>query len=236
MELQLFFFNENFSDYETAVLNADQTSNSLAAVSFFYEISATNNTAFDSMFTLIGTLESGLFADSVLGFEVLNGDSKNPSSVSATGLETLGALLPEGGLQLWDNYYYYSGSRTLPRNQTAEDCTEPVLWIVYEKTIPISETQLTPFRRLLLAANGWSLSDAGGFLVNGTDPPCVHNFRPTHPFFSNDTVDYFCDGDFLCALAQTLGVGGIAGGGTIATAVRQQVGQVGISSGRKSKN
>ena len=58
MELQLFFFNENFPDYETAVLNADQTSNSLAAVSFFYEISATNNTAFDSMFTLIGTLES----------------------------------------------------------------------------------------------------------------------------------------------------------------------------------
>lgn len=182
MELQLFHYNSKYLDYETASLNSD----GLAAISFFYENSATNNPAIDSLLTPIGTLEEEVLNMGV-EFEVPLTDS----------VDSLAALLPQSGLQLWDNYYYYSGSQTLPRNQTAfddaKDCTEPVLWIVYEKTIPISEAQMAGFRQLLVAAN------------DGIDPPCVHNFRPVHELYANDTGSYFCAGDFLCSLAQILG-------------------------------
>ena len=138
-----------------------------------------------------------------------------------TGVDTLDALLPQGGLQLWDNYYYYSGSQTLPgNNQTAEDCNEPVLWIVYEKTIPISEAQMTPFRRLLSAAN------------DGADPPCVHNFRPVHQLYANDTGNYFCEGNFLCTLAQIF-EGILDGGFGNSVSTGRQLSQVGTSAGRK---
>ena len=182
MELQLFHYNSKYLDYETASLNSD----GLAAVSVFYQISATNNTAIDSLFSATSTLTEEVRN---MGVEF---------EVPLPGVEVhLGALLPPGGLQLWDNYYYYSGSQTLPRNQTAfddaKDCTEPMLWIVYEKTIPISEAQMTGFRKLLVAAN------------DGIDPPCVHNFRPVHELYANDTGSYFCAGDFLCSLAQILG-------------------------------
>ena len=103
--------------------------------------------------------------------------------VPVAEVDTLEVLLPPDGLQLWDNYFYYSGSETLPNNETdfigPRDCTEPVLWIVFEKTIPISEAQMDPFRRLLLAANN----------ALKVDPPCVHNFRPVHQLDSTTTND-----------------------------------------------
>ena len=215
MELQIFHYNTKYMDYEAASLNSD----GLAAVSFFYETSAINNTAIDSLFASTSTLEE----------EVRN---MGVEFEAVASVDNLGALLPQGGLQLWDDYYYYSGSQTLPRNMTAfddaEDCTEPVLWIVYEKTIPISEAQMSPFRSLLYAAN------------DGADPPCVHNFRPVNQFYANDTVSYFCEGDFLCSLAQI--IGGITDGGfgTVDPSVElpalagRQIGQVGTSAGRKS--
>ena len=52
-----------------------------------------------------------------------------------------------------------------------EDCTEPVLWIVYEKKIAISEAQLSVYRRLLSTP----------FTYDGNDGKCSHNFRPLHP-------------------------------------------------------
>ena len=205
MELQLFHYNTKYLNYETASLHSD----GLAAVSFFYENSARNNTAIDSLLEPIGTLEEEVLNMGV-EFEV-------PLTV-----DTLGALLPQDGLQLWDNYYYYSGSQTLPND--AKNCTEPVLWIVYEKTIPISEAQITPFRRLLSAAND----------IDGADPPCVHNFRPVHPlFYANDTGSYFCEGGFLCTLAQIFG-GIIDGGFGTNVPIGRQLGKVGTSAGRKS--
>ena len=47
---------------------------------------------------------------------------------------------------------------------SAEDCSESVQWIVYEKKIAISEAQLSVYRRFLSAVN-----------------LCSHNFRPLHP-------------------------------------------------------
>ena len=214
MELQLFHYNSKYLDFENASLHPD----GLAAISFFYENSATNNTAIDSLLTPIGTLEEEVLNMGV-EFEVPLTDS----------VDSLAALLPQSGLQLWDNYYYYSGSQTLPSNQTAfddaKDCTEPVLWIVYEKTIPISEAQMTPFRRLLSAAND----------IDGADPPCVHNFRPAHQlYYANDTGSYFCEGDFLCTLAQIFGEIIDGGFDTIVVPTGRQLGQVGTSAGRKS--
>ena len=169
--MQLFHYNSEYPDYETASNNTD----GLAAVSIFYEISPTDNVAIDPLLTNIEALEKTIFNPSLDEYEY---------EVSLAEVDTLEVLLPPDGLQLWDNYYYYNGSETLPNNDTdfigSWDCTEPVLWIVYEKTIPISEAQMNPFRRLLLAANGWNISDTGAPITNGTDPPCVHNFRPVH--------------------------------------------------------
>ena len=166
--MQLFHYNSEYPDYETASNNTD----GLAAVSFFYEISAADNGAMDPLLTNIGALEKKILNPLV---------EEDMYDVPVAEVDTLEVLLPSDGLQLWDNYFYYSGSETLPNNETdfigPRDCTEPVLWIVYEKTILISEFQMNPFRRLLLAAN------------NGTDPPCVHNFRPVHQLKPSTTSD-----------------------------------------------
>ena len=52
----------------------------------------------------------------------------------------------------------------------AEDCTEPVLWIVYQKTIAISEAQLSVYRQYLS-----NVEDKNNVSL------CSHNFRPLHP-------------------------------------------------------
>ena len=168
--MQLFHYNSEYPDYETASNNTD----GLAAVSFFYEISPTDNVAIDPLLTNIEALEKTIFNPSLDEYEY---------EVSLAEVDTLEVLLPSDGLQLWDNYYYYSGSETLPNNETdfigPRDCTEPVLWIVYEKTIPILEAQINPFRLLLLAANN----------ALQVGPPCVHNFRPVHQLDSATTND-----------------------------------------------
>ena len=168
--MQLFHYNSEYPDYETASNNTD----GLAAVSFFYEISAADNAAIDPLLTNIGALEKTILNPLV---------EEDMYDVPVAEVDTLEVLLPPDGLQLWDNYFYYSGSETLPNNETdsigPRDCTEPVLWIVYEKTIPISEAQMNPFRRLLLAANN----------ALKVDPPCVHNFRPVHQLDSASTND-----------------------------------------------
>ena len=168
--MQLFHYNSEYPDYETASNNTD----GLAAVSFFYEISAADNGAMDPLLTNIGALEKKILNPLV---------EEDMYDVPVAEVDTLEVLLPSDGLQLWDNYFYYSGSETLPNNETdfigPRDCTEPVLWIVYEKTIPISEAQMNPLRRLLLAVNN----------ALKVDPPCVHNFRPVHQLDSATTND-----------------------------------------------
>ena len=168
--MQLFHYNSEYPDYETASTNTD----GLAAVSFFYDISVLHNFDIDPLLTNIGALEKKVLNTSL---------DENEYEVSLADVDTLEVLLPPDGLQLWDNYFYYSGSETLPNNETdfigPRDCTEPVLWIVFEKTIPISEAQMDPFRRLLLAANN----------ALKVDPPCVHNFRPVHQLDSTTTTN-----------------------------------------------
>ena len=172
MEQQLFHYNTKYPDYSTASSYSD----GVAAVSFFYEISESNNPAMDPLL--------GSFSDySVVSFKCY------PNILSPnlydSGLETLKSLSPPGGLELQDNYYYYSGSDTFIRDDrkyfgAAPNCSEPVLWIVYEKTIPISEAQMAVFRGLLLIMSGLKNCVPGSI-----NPRCVHNFRPVHPMSTN---------------------------------------------------
>ena len=74
MEQQLFHYNTKYPDYSTASTYPD----GVAAVSFFYEISATNNTALDPLISAIRGLEC------------------NPNKQSPIlGLDTLEFLLPQ---------------------------------------------------------------------------------------------------------------------------------------------
>jgi hypothetical protein len=161
-ELQLFHWNTKYSSYEEAVGQPD----GLAAVSFFYQLSSTDNS---NLSTLMSAVED---LDMTIGTEGLYMEQ------AVTGL-SLTQLLPEGGVLDSDNFYYYSGSLTQPGNATfggSPDCTEPVLWINYERTIPISGSQLRTLRAFLITVStAHSLSSLDRHI-------CVTNFRPIHAF------------------------------------------------------
>ena len=55
MEVQLFHWNTKYSDY----LTASKNSNGLAAVSFFYEIAATDNAVLAKQIEVLGYLAEG---------------------------------------------------------------------------------------------------------------------------------------------------------------------------------
>ena len=181
MEVQLFHWNTKYSDYNTAAQETD----GLAAVSFFYEVSSADNPEISGQISVLeqlievseqkfGNLAQRHFA------EWLNLEKPFPTS-------SLSQLLPSGSLDVSDNYFYYSGSLTLPNTTTTttitttttltasrakqtnahvevEDCSESVLWIVYQKKIAISEAQLSVYRNFLSIIQ-----------------LCSHNFRPLHP-------------------------------------------------------
>ena len=168
MEVQLFHWNTKYSDYTTAATNSD----GLAAVSFFYEVSSEDNPVISEQ---IRELEEEIGSQATRNFFPQWPNWEKPFKTSS-----LSQLLPTGGLDVSDNYFYYSGSLTLPnttstftpptdrqtnrQSVSAEDCSESVQWIVYEKKIAISEAQLLVYRRFLSAVD-----------------LCSHNFRPLHP-------------------------------------------------------
>ena len=233
MEVQLFHWNTKYSDYNTAANNSD----GLAAVSFFYEVSSADNPAIVGQISVLEQLIE------VLEQQVGSRGQPQRHFVEWPNLEkpfptsSLSQLLPSGGLDVSDNYFYYSGSLTLPNTTTTittttttttttvtatttttttapaattttnvtattttttapatttttttattatttvaatraqqtsarsfvevEDCSESVLWIVYEKKIAISEAQLSVYRKFL------SITQL-----------CSHNFRPLYP-------------------------------------------------------
>ena len=61
--MQLFHYNSEYPDYETASTNTD----GLAAVSFFYDISVLYNFDIDPLLTNIGSLEKKVFIVAATG-------------------------------------------------------------------------------------------------------------------------------------------------------------------------
>jgi hypothetical protein len=87
-------------------------------------------------------------------------------------------LLPDGQMpDPTDNYYYYLGSLTQPNSSfdLTSDCIQNVQWINYEKTIPISATELSTLRAFLSAVNEeMEMSNPAHMYT------CTSNFRPIH--------------------------------------------------------
>ena len=108
MEIQLFHWNTRYSDYITASQNAD----GLSAVSFFYELSTTDNAAIALQLDVLGDLanSSPLYQQAGIGITAFYPEFEQPFPVTS-----LSQLLPDGGVDVSDNYYYYKGSQTLPR-------------------------------------------------------------------------------------------------------------------------
>ena len=203
-EMQLYHWNTKYSGYDEASMKPD----GLAAASFFYEMSDEPNPQIKDLIEATKRLADET-AHMGIEFEV-------PYPEGAT----LDMLLPEGGIGHTDNYFHYDGSLTLPRNSNttdAEDCTEPVKWIVFEKKIPISKSQLDAMRSLLRVASAVAAqehenlcpADSGcgtrttalGKQLRGCICPedliCVHNFRPIHALNPSVTARglnrmYFC--------------------------------------------
>ena len=205
MEIQLYHFNTKYSNYDEAALKPD----GLVVASFFYEMSEEPNPRLKD---LIEATKRLVDETDHMGIEF-----EVPYPKGAT----LDMLLPEGGIQNTDNYFHYDGSLTLPRNSNttdAEDCNEPVKWIVFEKKIPISESQLEVMRSLLKVASKAAAEEhdslcppesgicntrttALGKQLRGClcpeDLMCVHNFRPIHALNPSVTARglnrmYFC--------------------------------------------
>ena len=177
MEVQLFHWNTKYSDYVTASQNSD----GLAAVSFFYEVAATDNTVLAKQIEVLGYL-----AESTPLYHGQDLDHAkypfffHPEFEEPFSIRDLSQLLPSGGIDESDNYFHYTGSQTLPRapvdrdllnlpysysyvststlpstptDPAQTDCTETVTWIVYERKIAISEAQLGAYRKLLSTVN-----------------------------------------------------------------------------------
>ena len=187
MEMQLYHWNTKYSNCDNAATQPD----GLVAVSFFYEISEEPNPRIQDFIEATKLLED---ETRHMGMEF---------EVPYPAGSTLDLLLPEGGIGTSDNYFHYDGSLTLPNTNSTlpEDCAETVKWIVYEKKIPISESQLEVMRLLLkgasdeaasmhpdLCAAGSGLCDTAATAlakqlrgcICPEDLMCVHNFRPIH--------------------------------------------------------
>ena len=167
-EIQLYHYNsEAYNSYE----NALGKPKGVVALSFFYELSNTDNADLDNIWQNIKDLDD-LLQNMGMEFEQ-----------AVPGMQ-LNQLLPRGGVGSSDSYFYYSGSLTQPDNSTDPkiDCSESVQWINYEKTIQISEIQLGTLRALLSTIN---LKQEENYDFR---PTCSSNFRPLHQLNPSQTA------------------------------------------------
>ena len=111
MEIQLFHWNTKYSDYITASQNAD----GLSAVSFFYELSATNNSAIAKQLDVLSDLINSSPLYQLVGTGLEAASAFYPEFEQPFPVTSLSQLLPDGGVAVSDNYFHYKGSQTLPR-------------------------------------------------------------------------------------------------------------------------
>ncbi|XP_058850427.1 carbonic anhydrase 15-like [Acipenser ruthenus] len=115
MEIHIVHMHSKYTDIKVAATDP----NGLAVLGFFYKVSDTDNTNYN---TIIDGLQSVSYS----------GDSVDLASTFR-----LDSLLPSENLL--SRYYRYRGSLTTP------GCAEAVIWTVFEDPIPISSSQLSAF-------------------------------------------------------------------------------------------
>ncbi|XP_058888987.1 carbonic anhydrase 15-like isoform X3 [Acipenser ruthenus] len=115
MEIHIVHMHSKYTDIKDAATDP----NGLAVLGFFYKVSDTDNTNYN---TIIDGLQSVSYS----------GDSVDLASTFR-----LDSLLPSENLL--SRYYRYRGSLTTP------GCAEAVIWTVFEDPIPISSSQLSAF-------------------------------------------------------------------------------------------
>ena len=101
MEVQLFHWNAKYANYTNASLYSD----GIAAVSFFHGVSSADNPVISGQIRVLEELIGGLPERHFV--EWPNWEREFPTS-------SLSQLLPVGGLDASDNYFFYNGSLTLP--------------------------------------------------------------------------------------------------------------------------
>ncbi|XP_062446344.1 carbonic anhydrase 15-like [Rhea pennata] len=140
MELHIVHINVNYR----SLGEAKGHPNGLAVLGFFFKVSETDNSNYNTIVAgLRNVSHQGDFVDLASTFRLSN-------------------LLPSAA-QL-SKYYRYQGSLTTP------DCSEVVVWTVFEEPVAIGQAQLTAF------VDTVHFPAAGALLLKMTD-----NFRPPQP-------------------------------------------------------
>ncbi|XP_062845230.1 carbonic anhydrase 4-like [Trichomycterus rosablanca] len=120
--------------------DALKDSSGVAVLGFFYEESKSTNRKYDQFINALKNVKKYETSTAIDKFSLSN------------------LLLSEGNMT---NYYRYEGSLTTPQ------CTEAVIWTVFEHPIPLSKEQLSEFSNL-------KFSD---------EKPMVNSFRPVQPLW-----------------------------------------------------
>ena len=117
MEVQLFHWNTKYANYTNASLYSD----GLAAVSFFYEVTAADNPAISGQLKVVKEVIDSVngVIDLVTGSQAESRVFQWPNLEKEIPTSSLSQLLPAGGLDASDEYFYYNGSLTLPNTTTS---------------------------------------------------------------------------------------------------------------------
>ncbi|KAL6470897.1 hypothetical protein MHYP_G00195470 [Metynnis hypsauchen] len=130
----------------SSVQNAVKDSDGVAVLGFLYEEAESSSKRYDSIIGVLGNIT-------------------HPGNSSEVGPLSLNLLIPsQNELK---NYFRYKGSLTTP------DCSESVIWTVFQNTILLSKSQLSAFSELQFE-NGNSM---------------VRTFRPVQPL--NDRLVFY---------------------------------------------
>ncbi|XP_066499900.1 carbonic anhydrase 4b [Hoplias malabaricus] len=128
----------HIKDKYKTVAEALQDPSGVAVLGILYKDTGNNNQKYDPIIKALANV-------------------RHPGNTSALGSLTLDALIPT--LEARSQYFRYMGSLTTP------NCTEAVIWTVFENPILLSKAQLSLFSELLFR--------------NGM--PMVDTFRPIQP-------------------------------------------------------
>ncbi|KAG7516104.1 carbonic anhydrase 4-like [Solea senegalensis] len=135
MEVHIVHMKSHYTDLKRALADEE----GVAVLGFFYEASNSGNRKYDPLINALRSIKT-----------------PNANTTLVSGI-SLAQLIPSE--QNMTNYYRYKGSLTTP------DCSQAVIWTLFENPIPLSTDQLQAFAEL-------KFHDG---------KPMVDTFRPVQP-------------------------------------------------------